>query len=136
MMRAKSVGEEPSPGFPQLLDAQSAADLLGVSAATLDRWAALRDQGADVGPPCYACLSACADGTPTSCANGSAGYAGRWRAAFRAVSESGSRLTGPPGASPLSRTWRDNWGSWVETSSTFSSLREARAFKAERDAEA
>jgi hypothetical protein len=54
MMRTKSVGEEPIPGFPHLLDAQSAADLLGVSAATLNRWAALRDQGADVGPPCYA----------------------------------------------------------------------------------
>ena len=54
MMRPKSVGEEPIPGFPRLLDAQSAADLLGVSAATLNRWAALRDQGADDGPPCYA----------------------------------------------------------------------------------
>jgi hypothetical protein len=54
MMRGKSIGEEPIPGFPHLLDAQSAADLLGASAATLNRWAALRDQGADVGPPCYA----------------------------------------------------------------------------------
>ena len=53
-MRPKSIDEGPIPGFPHLLDAQSAADLLGVSAATLNRWAALRDQGADVGPPCYA----------------------------------------------------------------------------------
>src|SRR6478672_10797369 len=54
MMRPKSIDEGPMPGFPHLLYAQSAADLLGVSAATLNRWAALRDQGADVGPPCYA----------------------------------------------------------------------------------
>ena len=41
-------------GFPELLTAEQAAELLGISAATLNRWGALRDHGQDVGPPCYA----------------------------------------------------------------------------------
>jgi len=41
-------------GFPELLTAEQAAELLGISAATLNRWGALRDLGQDVGPPCYA----------------------------------------------------------------------------------
>jgi predicted DNA-binding transcriptional regulator AlpA len=41
-------------GFPELLTAEQAAELLGISAATLNRWGALRDQGEEVGPPCYA----------------------------------------------------------------------------------
>lgn len=40
-------------GFPDLLTADQVADLLGVSAATINRWGALRDHGEDIGPPCY-----------------------------------------------------------------------------------
>lgn len=43
-------GEE---GFPEFLMAPEVAELLRVSAATVNRWAVLRDQGEDVGPPCY-----------------------------------------------------------------------------------
>lgn len=39
--------------FPTLLTAEQVADLIGVSAATVNRWGALRDQGEEVGPPCY-----------------------------------------------------------------------------------
>lgn len=39
--------------FPELLTAEQVAELLGVSAATISRWGALRDHGEDVGPPCY-----------------------------------------------------------------------------------
>ncbi|AFJ33654.1 MULTISPECIES: helix-turn-helix transcriptional regulator [Mycobacteriaceae] len=39
--------------FPELLTAEQVAELLGVSAATVSRWGALREHGADVGPPCY-----------------------------------------------------------------------------------
>ncbi|PBA28675.1 helix-turn-helix transcriptional regulator [Mycobacterium avium] len=39
--------------FPQLLTAEQVAELLGVSAATVSRWGALREHGEDVGPPCY-----------------------------------------------------------------------------------
>ncbi|BCO87592.1 hypothetical protein MAHJHV53_38310 [Mycobacterium avium subsp. hominissuis] len=39
--------------FPQLLTAEQVAELLGVSAATMSRWGALREHGEDVGPPCY-----------------------------------------------------------------------------------
>jgi predicted DNA-binding transcriptional regulator AlpA len=40
--------------FPQLLTAEQVSALLGVSAATLNRWAALREQtGRQIGPPCY-----------------------------------------------------------------------------------
>ncbi|MCV7377647.1 DNA-binding protein [Mycobacterium alsense] len=39
--------------FPELLTAEQVAELLGVSAATVSRWGALRDHGDDVGPPCY-----------------------------------------------------------------------------------
>lgn len=40
--------------FPELLTAEQVADLLGVSTATVSRWGAMRDQGQEVGPPCYA----------------------------------------------------------------------------------
>lgn len=40
-------------GFPDLLTADQVADLPGVSAATINRWGALRDHGEDIGPPCY-----------------------------------------------------------------------------------
>ncbi|MFN8090496.1 MAG: DNA-binding protein [Mycobacterium sp.] len=40
--------------FPQLLSAEQAAPLLGVSASTLNRWAARRENGEDVGPPFHA----------------------------------------------------------------------------------
>jgi len=40
--------------FPQLLTAEQVSALLGVSAATLNRWAAIREQtGRQIGPPCY-----------------------------------------------------------------------------------
>lgn len=40
--------------FPQLLSAEQAAPLLGVSASTLNRWAARREAGEDAGPPFHA----------------------------------------------------------------------------------
>ena len=40
--------------FPELLNAEQVSGLLGVSAATLNRWAAIREQtGQQIGPPCY-----------------------------------------------------------------------------------
>ncbi|OBG72372.1 transcriptional regulator [Mycobacterium sp. E3298] len=39
--------------FPELLTAEQVAELLGVSAATVSRWGAMREHGAEVGPPCY-----------------------------------------------------------------------------------
>ncbi|OBF87836.1 transcriptional regulator [Mycobacterium sp. 852002-51163_SCH5372311] len=39
--------------FPELLTAEQVAELLGVSAATVSRWGALREHGGNVGPPCY-----------------------------------------------------------------------------------
>lgn len=40
--------------FPELLTADEVSVLLGVSAATLNRWAALRETtGKQIGPPCY-----------------------------------------------------------------------------------
>ena len=40
--------------FPELLTADEVAVLLGVSAATLNRWAAIRETtGEQIGPPCY-----------------------------------------------------------------------------------
>jgi predicted DNA-binding transcriptional regulator AlpA len=40
--------------FPELLTAEQVSALLGVSAATLNRWAAVREQtGQQIGPPCY-----------------------------------------------------------------------------------
>jgi predicted DNA-binding transcriptional regulator AlpA len=39
--------------FPELLTAEQVAELLGVSAATVSRWGALRERGEDMGPPCY-----------------------------------------------------------------------------------
>lgn len=44
-----------APGnFPELLTAEQVSALLGVSAATLNRWAAIREStGQPVGPPCY-----------------------------------------------------------------------------------
>lgn len=40
--------------FPELLTAYQVSVLLGVSAATLNRWAALREMtGEQIGPPCY-----------------------------------------------------------------------------------
>lgn len=40
--------------FPELLTAEQVSTLLGVSAATLNRWAALRETtGEQIGPPCY-----------------------------------------------------------------------------------
>lgn len=41
-------------GFPELLTVDQVAVLLGVSAATLNRWAAIRETtGEQIGPPCY-----------------------------------------------------------------------------------
>jgi predicted DNA-binding transcriptional regulator AlpA len=41
-------------GFPELLTAEQVSALLGVSAATLNRWAAMRETtGEQIGPPCY-----------------------------------------------------------------------------------
>jgi predicted DNA-binding transcriptional regulator AlpA len=41
-------------GFPELLTADEVSVLLGISAATLNRWAALRETtGEQIGPPCY-----------------------------------------------------------------------------------
>lgn len=40
--------------FPQLLSAEQAAPLLGVSASTLNRWAARREAGEESGPPFHA----------------------------------------------------------------------------------
>ena len=40
--------------FPELLTAEQVAELLGVSAATVSRWGALREHGEETGPPCYA----------------------------------------------------------------------------------
>ncbi len=40
--------------FPQLLCADQAGPLLGVSASTLNRWAARRAAGEEVGPPFHA----------------------------------------------------------------------------------
>jgi hypothetical protein len=37
--------------FPQLLSAEQAAPLLGVSTSTLNRWAARREAGENAGPP-------------------------------------------------------------------------------------
>ncbi|BAX96074.1 hypothetical protein MSTE_00739 [Mycobacteroides stephanolepidis] len=43
-----------SGNFPELLTADQVSALLGVSAATLNRWAAIREStGQQVGPPCY-----------------------------------------------------------------------------------
>jgi predicted DNA-binding transcriptional regulator AlpA len=40
--------------FPELLNAEQVSGLLGVSAATLNRWAAIRERtGQQIGPPCY-----------------------------------------------------------------------------------
>ena len=40
--------------FPELLTAEQVSALLGVSAATLNRWAAMRETtGEQIGPPCY-----------------------------------------------------------------------------------
>lgn len=40
--------------FPELLTAEQVSALLGVSAATLNRWAAIRETtGEPIGPPCY-----------------------------------------------------------------------------------
>lgn len=40
--------------FPELLTAEQVSALLGVSAATLNRWDALRETtGEQIGPPCY-----------------------------------------------------------------------------------
>lgn len=40
--------------FPELLTAEEVSALLGVSAATLNRWAALRETtGEQIGPPCH-----------------------------------------------------------------------------------
>ena len=135
-MRPKSVGEEPIPdshtcwmrspqpicsAFPR---PRSTGGLHSETRAPMSALPAMR------------CLSACADGTPTSCANGSARYAGRWRAPFRAVSESGSRLTGPRGGKSVISYVAGQLGRAGWKRRPRSSLREARAFKAERDAEA
>ncbi|MGH3954670.1 MAG: helix-turn-helix transcriptional regulator [Mycobacterium sp.] len=40
--------------FPELLTAEQVSSLLGVSAATLNRWASARETtGQQIGPPCY-----------------------------------------------------------------------------------
>lgn len=41
-------------GFPELLTVDQVSALLGVSAATLNRWASVRETtGEQIGPPCY-----------------------------------------------------------------------------------
>lgn len=40
--------------FPQFLNTEQAAAVLGISPSTLNRWAARRDAGEDVGPPFHA----------------------------------------------------------------------------------
>jgi len=43
-----------SGSFPELLTAEQVSALLGVSTATLNRWAAIRETtGQPIGPPCY-----------------------------------------------------------------------------------
>ncbi|WP_407662693.1 helix-turn-helix transcriptional regulator [Mycolicibacter minnesotensis] len=43
-----------SGAFPELLTAEHVSALLGVSTATLNRWASVRETtGQQVGPPCY-----------------------------------------------------------------------------------
>ena len=37
--------------FPRFLNTEQAAAVLGISPSTLNRWAARRDAGEDVGPP-------------------------------------------------------------------------------------
>lgn len=37
--------------FPQFLNTEQAASVLGISPSTLNRWAARRDAGEEVGPP-------------------------------------------------------------------------------------
>lgn len=40
--------------FPELLTAEQFSALLGISTATLNRWATMREQtGQQIGPPCY-----------------------------------------------------------------------------------
>lgn len=46
--------EDPFVKFPEFLTAEQVSDILGVSVATLNRWAALREStGEEVGPPYY-----------------------------------------------------------------------------------
>ncbi len=52
-MRPSNTADTAAGTFPTLLTAEQVADLFGVSAATVSRWGALRDQGVEVGPPCY-----------------------------------------------------------------------------------
>ncbi|MDG5769277.1 helix-turn-helix transcriptional regulator [Mycolicibacterium fortuitum] len=50
-LREALVGAD---NFPELLTADQVSALLGVSAATLNRWAAIRETtGEQIGPPCY-----------------------------------------------------------------------------------
>jgi hypothetical protein len=58
--------------FPELLTAEQVSALLGVSVATLNRWAAVREQPDDKSArPAIRCPSVCAAGTPPRSANGS-----------------------------------------------------------------
>jgi predicted DNA-binding transcriptional regulator AlpA len=55
-MAVRGVGEVvvESGQFPELLTAEQVSALLIVSVATLNRWAAVREQtGQEIGPPCY-----------------------------------------------------------------------------------
>ncbi|MCH9733621.1 MAG: helix-turn-helix domain-containing protein [Actinomycetia bacterium] len=53
ILRTDTAGNTVAADFPELLTADQVADLLGVSAATVSRWGALRDHGENAGPPCY-----------------------------------------------------------------------------------
>jgi predicted DNA-binding transcriptional regulator AlpA len=54
VIRGAQEGLVASGEFPELLTAEQVSTVLGVSVATLNRWAALREQtGQEIGPPCY-----------------------------------------------------------------------------------
>jgi integrase len=124
--------------FPELLNAEQVSGLLGVSAATLNRWASIREQtGEQIGPPRYSLSD--------RVRRWDAAEVRKWlRQVRRQMSGSIPRgIRKRPNASGQHRYQvrflvRDpeSLSGWVETSSTFASLREAKSFKAERDSEA
>lgn len=127
-----------SGNFPDLLTAEQVSALPGVSAATLNRWAAIRERtGQQVGPPCYLLSERCAAGiAPRGPQNGSKGYSADGRKQPARYPQAPERIRPAPLPGALSRV-RDASSSsgWAETSVTFATLREAKAFKADRDNE-